>query len=195
MFSGIIEAKVQQRTKEKKEHSITVCLPIPHGWNVALGESISVDGICSTVKEVDDSSFAVYWMDETLRKTTVKSLSDRHLYNLEKCLTLQSLIGGHLVTGHIDTVGRVEKIEKVEESRVLTFSVSPAYTKYIIYKGSIAINGVSLTIVSVTKDSFTVSLIPFTLEHTNLGELKPGEHVNIEVDMIAKYLEKLHNVS
>lgn len=194
MFSGIIQAKIQQIEKEKKEHSITLCLPIPHRWHVSLGESISIDGICSTVKEVDATSFTVYWMDETVKKTTVKSLPDSHFYNLEKCLTLQSLIGGHLVTGHIDTVGKVEKIENIEESRTLTFSLSPAYTKYIIYKGSIAVNGVSLTIVSVTKDFFTVSLIPYTLEHTNLGELKPGDSVNIEVDMIAKYVERLHSL-
>ncbi len=154
------------------------------------GDSVNVDGVCSTINHLGDSSFSVYYMPETLSKTTMGNLNTDHLFNLEHSLSLKSLIGGHLVSGHIDTIATLLSIKPEQESKVLTFKTLPEFTKYIIYKGSIAINGVSLTIVTVNKESFSVSLIPYTLEHTNLGTLNIGDKVNIEVDLMAKYLEK-----
>ena len=130
-------------------------------------------------------------MQETLNKTSLNTLSITHVFNLEKCLTLNSLIGGHLVSGHVDTTAEIVNVIADGESKTLEFKIDPQFIKYIIYKGSICINGVSLTIITVSKNSFSVSLIPHTLSHTNLGELKKHDKVNIEVDMIAKYLEKL----
>lgn len=166
-------------------------LSTPKDWDITIGESINIDGVCSTVEKVGKLEFSVYYMPETLRRTILSEITPKHLFNLEKCLTLQTLIGGHLVTGHIDTTAQVLQITNEQDARIIQFGLNPEFTKYIIYKGSIAVNGVSLTIVAVDKNSFTVSLIPYTLEHTNLGTLNTGNTVNIEVDMIAKYLEKL----
>ena len=130
-------------------------------------------------------------MPETLDKTSLGQLDKNHTFNLERCLSLNDLISGHLVYGHVDTTAKVTKITKVEDSVVMSFALSPKFIKYLVYKGSVAVNGVSLTIVDATDDSFTVSLIPHTLTHTNLGELSVGDSVNIEVDMLAKHLEKL----
>lgn len=163
----------------------------PKGFKVGLGDSVSVDGICSTVEKKAGNKFSFYYMSETLKRTILAEVPDSHEFNLERCLTLQSLIGGHLVSGHIDTVAKLKSIAGHDDSRLMEFLIEPKFTKYIIYKGSIAVNGVSLTVVSVTKNSFSVSLIPYTLIHTNLGKLKTGDKVNIELDLIAKYLEKL----
>ncbi len=191
MFTGIIQITEKAETIEKNAESIKMSFLIPQGWELVEGESINIDGVCSTVKQLNQNSFSVYYMEETLEKTTIASLDKNHTFNLERSLTLQSLIGGHLVSGHIDTTGKVEKIEEVEDAKVLTFSIKEKFTKYIISKGSIALNGVSLTVVAINATSFTVSLIPYTLTHTNLGELKTGDFVNIEVDMIGKYVEKM----
>ncbi len=191
MFSGIVEGKELPLKIIKKKQSIILTFAIPNQWEIKTGDSIAIDGICATVQALDKNTFTVYFMDETLKKTSLLKLSDNHFYNLERPLTLNSLIGGHLVSGHIDTTAKVQNIKQVEESQVVTFKIDPLFTKYIIYKGSICVNGVSLTIVSVTNTEFTVSLIPYTLEHTNLGNLKVGDTVNIEVDLLAKYIEKL----
>lgn len=191
MFSGIVEKKEKPLKIIKNKQSITLTLPVPDKWKIKMGDSIAIDGICATVQALDKKSFTVYFMDETLKKTSLLLLSQTHEYNLERPLKLDSLLGGHLVSGHIDTTTTVQNIKQVEESQVITFKIDPLFTKYIIYKGSICVNGVSLTIVSVTNDQFTVSLIPYTLQNTNLGNLKIGDSVNIEVDLLAKYLEKL----
>ena len=191
MFSGIVEKTAKAKKIERDGDSLRVCIRLPRGFRLKLGESVLVDGICSTVEGKTDDGFAVYYMPETLRKTTFTQICDSHLFNLERCLTLGSLIGGHLIDGHVDTTAKFMSIVGEQEAKLLKFEIGEKFTKYIIYKGSIAVNGVSLTVVSVGKDFFSVSLVPYTLTHTNLGELKVGEKVNIEVDLIAKYLEKL----
>lgn len=192
MFSGIIENTEKANRIEKNNSSIRVYIPTPRGWDIKLGESINIDGVCTTVEKLTKNEFSAYWMPETLRITNLSLVSENHTFNLERCLTLQTLIGGHLVSGHIDTTAEVADIKDEGESKTLVFKIKPKFTKYIIYKGSVAINGVSLTIVSVNNNSFSVSLIPHTLKNTNLGELKVHDTVNIEVDLIAKYLEKLN---
>lgn len=192
MFSGIIEKKAKINKIEKFNDSVRVYIPIPKNWEVKLGESINMDGICSTVEKIQGKDFCIYYMPETIRKTNLTTISEKHFFNLEKCLTLSTLIGGHLVSGHIDTTAEVASIKKESEAKVVIFKINNKFTKYIIYKGSITVNGVSLTIVKVNNNSFTVSLIPYTLENTNLGDLKKGDTVNIEVDLIAKYLEKIN---
>ena len=191
MFSGIIKTTQKAGSIKKDKNSMDVAFPIPQSWKLSVGESINIDGVCSTVKELNKNSFGVYYMPETLDKTTFGNIESDHIFNLERCLTLNDLISGHLVYGHVDTTAKVTSIKKNEESVVIKFTLFPEFTKYIVYKGSVAVNGVSLTIVKVDKDSFTVSLIPHTLTNTNLGELKKGDSVNIEVDMIAKHIEKL----
>jgi riboflavin synthase len=191
MFSGIIKDIAIASKIEKGTDFLRVTIPVPKKWKIAEGESINIDGVCSTVEKIQRGTFSVFYMAETLRKTNFSNTTLSHKFNLERSLTLQSLIGGHLVSGHVDTTANLSSIKKEGDARVLEFKIAPKFTKYIIYKGSICINGVSLTVVSVFKNSFTVSLIPYTLSHTNLGDLKKGDVVNIEVDLIAKYLEKL----
>lgn len=191
MFTGIIQTTEKANNIEKHEHSMEITFPIPSSWDIADGESINIDGVCSTVKQLNQNTFSVYYMDETLKKTALTSLDKEHVFNLERSLTLQTLISGHLVSGHIDTTAKVNEIEEVDDVKVITFAIEKEFTKYIVSKGSIAINGASLTVVEVDNLSFAVSLIPHTLTHTNLGEMNIGDSVNIEVDMIAKYIEKL----
>jgi riboflavin synthase len=191
MFSGIITATQKAETISKTQNGLEATLPIPDGWKLGMGESINIDGVCSTVKSLDSKQFGVYWMAETLSKTNLGSVSPDHTFNLERCITLQDLISGHLVYGHVDCTATVQSVISDGESKTILFSLPTEFTKYIIYKGSIAVNGVSLTVVSVDQSSFSVSLIPHTLSHTNLGDLQKGDTVNIEVDMMAKYLEKL----
>lgn len=191
MFTGIITATAKPQKIVRKNDSIEIEFAIPRNWKITEGESININGICSTVKEVRHSSFSVYYMAETINKTNLSFLSEKNIFNLERSMTLNDLLSGHMVSGHIDTTAEVLSVQSIEESRVLMFGIDKAFTKYIIYKGSISVNGVSLTIVSVAENAFTISLIPYTLEHTNLGQLQKGDIVNIEVDMMAKHIEKL----
>lgn len=191
MFSGIIETSAKAQKIENKGNGLRLFFKQPKRFSVTLGDSISVDGICSTVEKKTARGFWVYYMPETLKKTTLSQISSSHQFNLEMPLTLQSFVSGHLVSGHIDITAKVSSVEKEQKARLVKFTIDKKFTRYIIYKGSIAVNGVSLTVVSVENNSFSVSLIPYTLSHTNLGQLKVEDLVNIEVDQIAKYLEKL----
>lgn len=193
MFSGIIEHLVKPKAVKKEGESMLLTLPVPKNWHVQIGESINIDGVCSTVQGMDGDNFTVYYMPETLRKTILSNLPKNHQFNLEKCLTLNTLIGGHLVSGHVDTTAKVKHIEAEGNARILNFNLDPQFSKYIVYKGSVTVNGVSLTVANIESGLFTVSLIPYTLEHTNLGILKVGDQVNIEVDLISKYVEKMVN--
>lgn len=191
MFSGIVE--YQQKAKQIKmdDNGIKIVLPVPKRWKLSIGESIAIDGICLTIENLKDGVSSVSAMPETLRRTNLLKIGQEHYFNLERSLTLNSLIGGHLVCGHVDTTGIVSKIKIEGSSRVITIKIASRFNKYIIEKGSITVNGVSLTVVSARKNSFVVSLIPYTLSHTNLGQLTIGSLVNIELDLIAKYLENL----
>lgn len=191
MFSGIVQKTAKAKKIDKIGDSLRVTFDNIAGFYLKAGESVLVDGVCSTVEKKTIHGFRVFWMGETLRKTVFGRIDVNHKYNFEKCLRLDDLVGGHLVSGHVDTTAEVKSVKNDGESRNLKFKTDPKFTKYIIYKGSICVNGVSLTVTSVSPNSFSVSLIPYTLTHTNLGNLKVGDLVNIEVDMIAKYLEKL----
>ncbi len=191
MFSGIVQTTAKADIIKKEKGGLRLFFKYPKGFKVKVGESVSVDGVCSTVGKASGASFIFFYMPETLKKTTFSKIENSHQFNLERPLKLNSLVSGHLVSGHIDTTAKVSNITKEQDSKVVKFEISNKFTKYLIYKGSIAVNGVSLTVVSAGSNSFTVSLIPYTLKHTNLGQLKIGDFVNIEVDQVAKYLEKL----
>lgn len=164
-------------------------MPIPRGWRVSLGDSIAIDGVCATVQNLTKETFEVFFMTETIKRTSLRSLPDNHQFNLEQPLRLNDMLGGHLVSGHIDTTATVSAVAELKDSKDITFTINTKFMRYIIYKGSICVNGVSLTVTNVGKDNFSVSLIPYTISHTNLGGLTKGNTVNIEVDMMAKYLE------
>ena len=156
-----------------------------------LGASISVNGICLTVAERGDDWFEADVMAETLRRTSLGKLVTDSPVNLERAARVDSRLGGHIVQGHVDGTGEVAAIEPSEQWTVMAIRVPAALTRYMVEKGSITVDGVSLTIVSVTESRFTISLIPTTLAETNLGAKQVGDRVNIEVDVLAKYVEKL----
>ena len=155
------------------------------------GESIAVNGVCLTAYAIKDKRFMVDVSPESLGRTTLSGLRAGDVVNMERALRLSDRLGGHIVSGHVDCVGRVSDISKAGEFTILTFSIPVEQDRYIIEKGSITINGISLTVNSCAKGRFSVSIIPHTMERTSLGRLKNGSKVNIEVDIIGKYVEKM----
>jgi riboflavin synthase len=155
------------------------------------GESIACNGACLTARNINGASFLADVSPETLDKTTLGRLARGSRINLERALRLGDRFGGHMVSGHVDCVGRVEDRVRQGEYTLFTFSIAAEQTRYVVGKGSIAINGVSLTVNSCQADRLMVSIIPHTLAETNLGLLRKGDGVNIEVDIIGKYVERL----
>jgi len=193
MFTGIVEktgkiTKIENRNKEKIYFTINVDNFLQ---DINIGSSISCDGVCLTVVKQTKNNFIVELMPETLRLTRFADSEVGDLVNLEKSLKIGERIDGHFVMGHVDGVGVVKKIIKEGEYTDLIIKVPKKIIKYLALKGSASVNGVSLTISGVGKDWFKICLITHTLELTNLSELKIGDKVNIEVDMIARYLERL----
>jgi riboflavin synthase len=155
------------------------------------GESIAVNGACLTARNINGHRFYVDVSPESLKRTGLGRLQIGNRVNLERALRLSDRLGGHLVSGHVDAQGQVEQRRNTGDFTLFTFSLDPSLTKYVIEKGSITINGISLTVNTCERDRFSVSIIPHTLAVTTLGALKEGDRVNIEVDMIGKYVEKL----
>lgn len=187
MFTGII---THTGSLIKKENSIYTFKTSPSLIKkLDTGTSIAIDGACLTVSKIPSkNSFAVEAMPETLKKTTLGTLKVDDIVNLELPATPSTFISGHIVQGHVDGVGTVTKIKGGGNSRILTISFPKDLKKYIVSKGSVAINGVSLTVIKSSNNSFTVGIIPYTWEHTMFHQLKASDQVNIEVDILAKYL-------
>jgi riboflavin synthase len=158
------------------------------------GESIAVNGVCLTARNFQARRFVADVSPESLTRTHLGTLTVGNRVNLERALRLHDRLGGHLVSGHVDTLARVEERRTLGDFTLFSFALDPKFTRYVIEKGSIAINGISLTVNTCTNRSFSVSIIPHTLAVTTLGTLQPGESVNIEVDLIGKYVEKLLSV-
>jgi riboflavin synthase len=154
------------------------------------GASIAVNGVCLTVTDFDQNSFAVKVMPETLRRTNLGQLTSGDMVNLERALPLGGRLGGHLVEGHVDNVGKVASITTEGEARLINFYAPPEIMDYLVEKGFIAVDGISLTIVSRNSGSFGVSVVDYTLKNTNLGSRRVGDTVNLEVDIIAKYVKQ-----
>jgi riboflavin synthase len=158
---------------------------------IAAGDSIAVNGVCLTVVDVVDGAFTADVMRETLDRSALGRLAVGDPVNLERAATLTTRLGGHLVQGHVDGVGEIRSRQPAEQWEVVTVSLPRALARYVVEKGSVAVDGVSLTVARIGTDDFDVSLIPTTLKLTTLGSKGVGEPVNLEVDVIAKYVEKL----
>ncbi len=156
-----------------------------------VGDSVSVNGICLTVNEISGEVLLFYAMPETLRRTALGELKERSIVNLERAMTPTSRFGGHVVQGHVDGVGEVLAIRPEGEAEIWEFSAPQPVLRYAVEKGSVCVDGISLTLVSVGESSFTVSVLPQTKETTNLRNLSLGDRVNLEADVIAKYVERL----
>jgi len=159
---------------------------------LALGGSISVNGVCLTITSFNTSSFLVDIMRETLQRTNLGLLSAGDRANLELPLTLDGQVGGHLVQGHVDATGRVASVAWNGETMIIMFEASPEVMRYIVEKGFIAVDGVSLTVATKDTSSFWVSVVDYTRTHTTLGDRQVGDLVNLEVDIMAKYVEQLN---
>lgn len=173
-----------------KEIGLTVEAGFDWEGGLVLGESIAVSGACLTVNEDRGRAFTAFVSAETISKTTLKEARVGARVNLERALRLSDRLGGHLVTGHVDGLGLVKKREDRGQSIVFTFGLDKSLARYVVAKGSVTVDGVSLTVNEVTTDAFTVNLIPQTAMMTTLGFKGPGDHVNLETDLIGKYVAR-----
>jgi len=191
MFTGIIQSvgAITQTTPVGDDMQLAIATHQLDMSDVQLGDSIAVNGVCLTVVNLSPTHFEAHVSKETLSVT--EGLQHAHAVNLEKALRLSDRLGGHLVSGHVDGTGEVVKFESLGECWRLDIRAPHAISKYIAVKGSICVNGVSLTVNTVTGDEFSINLIPHTLANTTLQFLKPGSHVNLEVDQIARYVERM----
>jgi|SRR5438132_1961403 len=192
MFTGIVEARgAIQGSGDRLEVECAA------SWaDVAPGESMAVNGVCLTVAEVEPRAagrtiLAFDLSPETLGRTSLGGLAPGRPVNLERPVTLLTRMGGHLVQGHVDGVGEVRRVEEAEGGATMAIALPEDLSRYVVEKGSIAVDGVSLTVAGVVDGTFEVALVPYTLAATTLGTLGPGDRVNLEVDVIAKYVERL----
>jgi riboflavin synthase len=192
MFTGIVEELGVVESVEEQSDAVRLTVRGPHvTLDAKLGDSIAVNGCCLTVAERDGETFTADVMRETLTKTSLGVLGPGSSVNLERAVTATSRLGGHIVQGHVDGTGSVVRREPSEHWELVEISLPAGLSRYLVDKGSITVDGVSLTVVEAGDDGFTVSLIPETLARTTLGTKQPGDPVNLEVDVIAKYVERL----
>jgi riboflavin synthase len=192
MFTGIVEGTgkviaVQDRPGGRVLQVETSNL----GKGIALGGSLSIDGCCTTAINLDPNTFTCELMEITLQKTNMSDLKVGSPVNLERPMKLGDELGGHMVQGHVDGVGVVTEVQTLDSSHVVKIKIPAELVKYVVATGSISINGVSMTVADITKDIVTIGIIPHTWEVTNFGNFAVGVRVNIEVDLIGKYIEKL----
>ncbi len=192
MFSGIIteQGEVIEFTARGQNYLLRILAP-ETAIEAKIGSSICCDGVCLTVIAIDSAVMSFDLSKTTIDITIAKSYKTGRKINLEQSLTLNTLIEGHLVQGHVDCIAKVAAINKIDEARNMVFEIENHFTKYIVPKGSVTVNGVSLTIVKDLADGFAVTLIPYTLQNTNLGLLEVGDFVNIETDIFSRYIEKI----
>ncbi|TYT22990.1 riboflavin synthase [Luteimonas viscosa] len=193
MFTGLIEGLGQLATRETRggDARLRIAVGSLPFEGAAVGESIAVNGVCLTVVSFDTTHFAVDASNETLALTTLGRLAQGQVVNLERAMRPDGRLGGHLVSGHVDGVGAVAAIEDDARAQRWRFEAPPALMKYVAQKGSICVDGVSLTVNAVDADGFEVALIPHTLAHTAFGRTGVGDPVNLEVDLVARYVERL----
>jgi riboflavin synthase len=192
MFTGIVEELGTVAAVEDQGDAIRLTVRAATTLEgTVLGDSIAVNGCCLTVAGLEDDTWTADLMQETLDKTSLAGVTPGDHVNLERAVTAHQRLGGHLVQGHVDGVGVVVHRKTSKHWEVVEISLPPELARYVVAKGSICVDGVSLTVVNVRADSFTVSLIPETLARTTLGTRKPGDRVNLETDVIARHVEKL----
>ena len=188
MFTGIVE-EIGIVRKTGRDYLGFEAHRVVEG--TIVGDSIAVNGVCLTIVSLENHGFSVDVMPETLRRTNLGRLHYGHQVNLERAVVLGGRLGGHMVLGHVDQTGEVLDVRNEEGARIMRVSAPSELMPYMVDKGFVAVDGVSLTIVDVDDFSFAVSLVAYTMEHTTLGEQKPGDVINLEVDVIARYVESL----
>ena len=191
MFTGLVQDLGRIDAVDSTDDGVRLVVRTGLAGELSTGDSVAVNGVCLTATAVTDSSFAADVMTETLRRSSLAQVDAGATVNLELPLRPHDRLGGHFVQGHVDGVGRVRAVDAEGFARLVTIEAGPELLRYVVLKGSIAVDGVSLTVSAVDDETFTVSLIPETLERTTLGAATPGTAVNLEADMLAKHLEKL----
>lgn len=191
MFTGLVQDRGRIEHVSETEDGVRMTVSSTLTGELAEGDSIAVAGVCLTATGIEDGTFSAEVMNETLRRTALARAAPGAAVNLELALRASDRLGGHIVQGHVDAVGTVRAAEDDGFARRIEIDAPSEQLRYIVEKGSIAVDGVSLTVAEITERSFTVSLIPETLERTTLGAAEPGTKVNLEVDVLAKYVERL----
>ena len=192
MFTGIIETlgKVSAVKNSGKSSLIDILIK---NTNYSLGDSICVNGVCLTIDNIENDKYSFTISPETKYRTNLKYLSNNQEVNIETSLTINKLISGHLVQGHVDGIVKIIRIQEIDASWNIRFQIEPGLSKYIIKKGSVTLDGVSLTVNDVSNLEFSVMIIPHTYQNTIFKSYVVGDEINIELDMLAKYIEKLGN--
>jgi riboflavin synthase len=191
MFTGLIEATARVHRMDDAGTGRRIRVATPMGAELTAGDSVSVNGVCLTAAVVDADGVAADVAPETLRVTTLGAMHQGQLVNLERPLRADGRLGGHFVLGHVDGVGRIMALRPDGESHWLDVECPRPLRRFLVHKGSVAIDGTSLTIASLHEDRFGVQLVPFTMSHTAFADAKPGDAVNLEVDIIGKYVARL----
>lgn len=192
MFTGIIEELGSVRSVEERGENARIVIAARVVTEGTIhGDSIAVNGVCLTALDIHDDTFAADVSRETLLRSTLGSLKPGAPVNLERAVTPATRLGGHIVQGHVDARGQFVSVEDHGESWTVRIAYPPEIARYLVFKGSVAVEGISLTIANLTDDYFEIAIIPKTWEVTNFSHLKPGDSVNLEVDVIGKYVERL----
>jgi riboflavin synthase len=192
MFTGVIEQLGAVEAVTARDTNVQLTIKSNMAHELKVDQSVSHNGVCLTVEEINGDLYKVTAIEETLKKTNVSMWQAGTIINLERCLRFDGRLDGHIVQGHVDTVGTCIGYKEKNGSWEFKIAIEEKFASLIIEKGSIALNGISLTIFNVTNTSFMVAIIPYTYEHTNMHTLQVGDKVNIEFDMIGKYVNRIH---
>jgi len=188
MFTGLVETLGTVRRVETLDDGVELTIVAKLANELTVGESIAVNGACLTAVGQDAKSFRVQAGFETLKRTNLGELCEAHRVNLERALCVGDRLGGHLVCGHVDCIGTIRSRERRGEFELFWFACPPEWTRQMVPKGSIAVDGISLTVARLELDRFDVQVVPFTMDHTNLGQARPRDPVNLECDMVGRYV-------
>lgn len=191
MFTGIIEDLGIVKDISQEDSNMHITIECSFTNELKIDQSVAHNGVCLTVVQIKDSLYTVTAIDETLNKTNLRSLKKGDYVNLERAMKLGDRLDGHIVQGHVDQTAQCKNIENQDGSWIFTFEYDATLNNITIEKGSITVNGVSLTVVNSKTNEFSVAIIPYTLEHTNFKNLKEGDQVNLEFDVIGKYVNRL----
>jgi riboflavin synthase len=194
MFTGIIEASGRVVRIEKEQNNVHFTVESPISDELKVDQSLSHDGVCLTVTEAGNGVHRVTAIDETLKRSRLADWREGSVVNLERCMPVGGRLDGHIVQGHVDDVATCLSVEEQGGSWKFTFRYKPGREHLVVNKGSVCLNGVSLTVVDPQEDIFSVAIIPYTWEHTNFRSLQPGDRVNIEFDIIGKYVAAIAKI-
>ena len=195
MFTGIIEAMGELKKIDHEGSNVHLTIDSPITSELKIDQSVAHNGVCLTVVSIEASEYTVTAIDETLQKTNLGSLKTGDFINLERAMKLGARLDGHIVQGHVDQTAICTEAKEHDGSWTFTFEYDPSLSNITIEKGSITVNGVSLTVVNSRVNSFSVAIIPYTYEHTGFKQVKLGDTVNLEFDVIGKYVARLHQIN